>query len=247
MKKKILIVEDNEKLLQSLETLLEGQFQVLLAVDGSDGLQMARLHLPDLIISDIMMPLIDGYELTETLKKDDRTHHIPILLLTALNEDEKRITGYNHGADAYIAKPFKFNVLQARVHNLLRSRDHLRQVYDKSSPVNHDFNTKDPLLSHVESVLVGEFKFRDFSVPAIAEKVGIPPMKLERDIKRLTGMTPIKYINDYRLHCARELLLKGHKSVFEISHNLGFKSVSYFGKAYKEKYGVTPSKTASNA
>jgi len=247
MKKKILIVEDNEKLLQSIETLLEDQFDVLKAADGSDGIAMARLHKPDLIISDIMMPDTDGYELTDTLKKDDRTQHIPIILLTALGEDDKRIAGYNHGADAYISKPFKFKVLMARVHNLLRSRESLRHIYDKAAPVHHDFGTKDPLLSHVEAVLVGEFKFRNFTVPAIAEKIGVSPMKLERETKRLTGMTPIKYINDYRLHCAREMLLKKEKSIFEIAHHLGFKSVSYFGKAYKDKFGITPSKTSENA
>ena len=246
MQQKILVVEDNEKLLNSLNTLLEGQFTVVLARDGAEGIRLTRLESPDLIISDIMMPHTDGFELTNELKKDPRTKHIPILLLTALSEDEKQITGYEYGADSYMVKPFKFKILLARINNLLRNRENLREVYDKSAPLNHEYGTKDPLLSHVESVLVGHFKFRNFTIPSLAEKVGVSPMKLEREIKKLTGMTPIQYINDFRLTIAKDMLLQNERSIFEVAHTLGFKSVSYFGKAYKDKFGVTPSKTVSH-
>lgn len=244
MKKKILIVEDNEKLRKTIATLLEDYFEVLEAADGREGINKTRLQSPDLIISDIMMPDTNGYELVDELKANDKTKHIPIILLTALSEDERKIEGYNYGADDYVVKPFKFDVLLSRINNLLKSREELKKVYDKGAPIHHEFGVKDPLLSHMEALLVNHFRFRNFSIPEIAELMNMTPSKLEREIKRLTGMTPIKYLNDFRLTKAKHMLEKGEMSIFEVSYALGFKSMSYFGKAYKEKYGIAPSKTS---
>ena len=244
MKKKLLIVEDNEKLLATMVTLLEDHFEIVTATNGRDGIDRAKLDVPDIIISDIMMPEASGYELVDELKQNRSTRHIPVILLTALGEDERKIEGFNFGADDYIVKPFKFDILLSRINNLLHSREVLRNVYDKSAPIHHEFGVKDPLLSHMEALLVNHFKFRNFSIPEIAEMMNMTPSKLEREIKRLTGMTPIKYLNDFRLTKAKHMLEKGDKSIFEVSYALGFKSMSYFGKAYKEKYGIAPSKTA---
>lgn len=244
MKKKLLIVEDNLKLLNSMSALFEDYFDISEASNGVEGVEKARLHKPDIIISDIMMPEMNGYELVEELKSSDRTRHIPIILLTALGEDERKIEGYNFGADDYIVKPFKFDLLLSRVNNMLKTREQLRRIYDKSTPVNHEFGVKDPLLSHMEALLVNHFRFRNFTIPEIAEMMNMTTPKLEREIKKLTGMTPIQYVNDFRLHKAKDMLIQGEKSIFEVSHSLGFKSLSYFGKAYKEKFGVAPSKTA---
>ncbi len=243
MKKKLLLVEDNEKLLNSMSALFEDYFDIYEGKNGAAGIEKARLHMPDIIISDIMMPEVNGYDLVEELKGNDRTSHIPIILLTALGEDERIIEGYNYGADDYIVKPFKFDVLLSRVNNLIKSREQLKRIYDKSTPVHHEFGVKDPLLSHLEALLVNHFRFRNFSIPKIAELMNMSTPKLEREIKKLTGMTPIQYVNNFRLHKAKDLLQKDDKSVFEISHSLGFKSLSYFGKAYKEMFGVAPSKT----
>lgn len=242
--KKLLIVEDNEKLLNSMSALFEDYFEISTAINGLEGLEKARLHAPDIIISDIMMPEMNGYELTEELKGNDRTRHIPVILLTALSEDERKIEGYNYGADDYIVKPFKFDLLLSRVNNVLKTREQLKRIYDKSYPINHEFGVKDPLLSHIEALLVNHFRFRNFSIPQIAEMMNMSTPKLEREIKKITGMTPIQYVNDFRLHKAKDMLQQGDKSIFEVSHSLGFKSLSYFGKAYKEKFGVAPSKTA---
>lgn len=244
MKKKLLIVEDNLKLLNSMSALFEDYFDIHEGENGQEGLEKARLHLPDIIISDIMMPEMNGYELVEELKGNDRTKHIPIILLTALGEDERKIEGFNYGADDYIVKPFKFDVLLSRVNNVLKTRDQLKRIYDKSTPINHEFGVKDPLLSHLEALLVNHFRFRDFSIPLIAEMMNMTTPKLEREIKKLTGMTPIQYVNDFRLNKAKDMLKNGERSIFEVSHSLGFKSLSYFGKAYKEKFGVAPSKTS---
>ncbi len=241
--KKILIVEDNEKLRSTIVTLLEDHFEVSEAADGREGIDKARLHFPDLIISDIMMPHTNGYELVDELKANNKTRHIPIILLTALSEDEKMIEGYNFGADDYIVKPFKFDILLSRINNLLKTREELKKIYDKTPPIHHEFGVKDPLLSHMEALLVNHFKFRNFSIPEIADLMNMTPSKLEREVKRLTGMTPIKYLNDFRLAKAKSMLEKGEMSIFEVSYALGFKSMSYFGKAYKEKYGIAPSKT----
>ena len=242
--KKLLIVEDNEKLLNSMSALFEDYFEISTAINGLEGLEKARLHAPDIIISDIMMPEMNGYELTEELKGNDRTRHIPVILLTALSEDERKIEGYNYGADDYIVKPFKFDLLLSRVNNVLKTREQLKRIYDKSYPINHEFGVKDPLLSHIEALLVNHFRFRNFSIPQIAEMMNMSTPKLEREIKKITGMTPIQYVNDFRLHKAKDMLQQGDKSIFEVSHSLGFKSLSYFGKAYKEKFGVAASKTA---
>lgn len=244
MNKKLLIVEDNEKLRETIVTLLEDHYEVYQAANGREGIDKARVHSPDIVVSDIMMPETNGYELVDELKSNDRTKHIPIILLTALSEDEKKIEGYNFGADDYIVKPFKFDVLVSRLENLLKSREELRKIYNKSAPINHEFGVKDPLLSHMEALLVNHFKFRNFSIPEIAEMMNMTPSKLEREVKRLTGMTPIKYLNDFRLAKAKSMLEKGDMSIFEVSYALGFKSMSYFGKAYKEKYGIAPSKTS---
>lgn len=244
MSKKVLIVEDNEKLRETMMTLLEDHFTVYEAADGREGIKKARLELPDLVVSDIMMPDTNGYELVDELKENDKTRHIPIILLTALGEDEKVIEGYNFGADDYIVKPFKFDVLLSRIKNLLKSRDELRKVYDKGAPIHHEFGVKDPLLSHMEALLVNHFKFKNFTIPEIAELMNMTPSKLEREVKRLTGLTPIKYLNDFRLSKAKSMLEKAEMSIFEVSYALGFKSMSYFGKAYKEKYGIAPSKTS---
>lgn len=242
--KKILIAEDNEKLRTTIVTLLEDHFEVSEAADGREGIDKARLNFPDLIISDIMMPDTNGYELVDELKANSKTRHIPIILLTALSEDEKKIEGYNYGADDYIVKPFKFDVLLSRINNLLKTREDLQKIYDKNPPIHHEFGVKDPMLSHMEALLVNHFKFRNFSIPEIAELMNMTPSKLEREVKRMTGMTPIKYLNDFRLAKAKSMLEKGEMSIFEVSYALGFKSMSYFGKAYKEKYGIAPSKTS---
>lgn len=242
MKKKILVVEDNKKLLNSICALLEDDYQVFGEENGRDGISTTNLELPDLVISDIMMPEVNGYELVDELKKKDRTRHIPIILLTALGEDERKIEGYNYGADDYIVKPFKYDVLVSRIENLLKSRQDLREVFDTKSPINHEFGIKDTFLTHVDAILVNHYKFRDFSIPGIAELMNVTTSKLEREIKKLTGTTPIKYINDFRLNKAKHMLEQNDKSIFEISYTLGFKSVSYFGKAFKEKFGVAPSK-----
>ena len=244
MKKKLLIVEDNEKLLSSLSALLEDYYDVITANNGRDGIDSAKLNVPDIIISDIMMPEASGYELVQEVKAHDKTRHVPIILLTALGEDEKEIEGYDFGADDYIVKPFKLNVVLSRIENLLKQREMLKGVYDKSAPIHHQFGTKHPTLSHMEAIVVQHFKFKNFSIPEIASRMNITPSKLEREIKRLTGMTPIKYINDFRLSKAKDMLKSGDKSIFEVSYTLGFKSMSYFGKAYKEKFGIAPSKTS---
>lgn len=244
MKKKLLIVEDNVKLLSTMTALLEDSFDLYTAENGREGISSARLHIPDIVISDIMMPEASGYELVQELKSSDRTKHIPIILLTALGEDEKLIEGYDFGADDYIVKPFKLNVLLSRIENLLKQRTLLRNLFDKAMPIHHEFGVKHPILSHLESIIVNQYKFKNFSIPDVAHIMGLTTSKLEREMKRLTGMTPVKYINDFRLTKAKHLLSNGEKTIFEVSYMLGFKSMSYFGKAYKEKFGIAPSKTS---
>ena len=242
--RKILIAADNHTPLNSTSQLFDGNyFEIIRARKGFEAVTKARMHLPDIMVSDVILPELSGYELVKQIKENPRTKHIPIILLTPSGEDKRMIEAYENGADDCIAKPLNPDLLLARVDNIIKSREQLRWIYDRSTAVNHDFGVKDPLLTHLEALLVNHFRFRDFTIPEIAKHMNMSTPKLEREIKKLTGMTPIQYINDFRLHKAKAMLQEGERSIFEISHILGFKSLSYFGKAYKDKFGLAPSKT----
>lgn len=245
--KKILLVEDNESLLESMADLLEGDFEVITAVNGKIGLELAKAHQPDLIVSDIMMPEMDGYALVNRLKLNELTQEIPVILLTALGEEDNLVQGYDLGADDYIVKPFKSKVLISRIYNLLAARENLKKLYAKkqAEEVAPGYEVKDPTLALLESILVDRFRFRNVNIPDLARLMGITPSKLERDVKRLSGKTPLKYINDYRLEKAKYLLENTDMRVSDVSYTLGFKSLSYFGKCYRAKYGEAPSSVFS--
>lgn len=241
--KKILLVEDNESLLESMQDLLSEDFEVITALNGKEGLEKAKSELPDLVVSDIMMPEMDGYALVNRLKLNELTQEIPVILLTALGEEDNLVHGYDLGADDYVVKPFKSKVLIARIYNLLAARDNLRKIYAKrqAEETAPGYEVKDPTLALMESILVDRFRFRNVTIPELAKHMGITPSKLERDVKRLTDKTPLKYINDYRLEKAKYLLENSELRVSDVSYTLGFKSLSYFGKCYRAKYGEAPS------
>jgi DNA-binding response OmpR family regulator len=242
--KKVLLVEDNENLRMSLATLLAEDFSVTEAGDGEEGLRKALKDKPDIIVSDIMMPGMDGYELVAKLRRDPKTEDIPIILLTALGEEDNQIQGFELGADDYIVKPFKSRVLLTRIQNLLSQRDNLKKIYSRNNDgPEAQFQVKDPLLALVESLLVDKFRFKNVSIPDMATLMNMTPSKLEREIKRLTGMPPLRYINEYKLDKARYLIQNTDMKISEISYMLGFKSLSYFGKCYKAKFGEAPSST----
>ncbi len=241
MKKKILIVEDNKDLLESMEILLSEHFTVQTAIDGADGLEKLKEFRPDLIVSDIMMPRLDGFGLLKSIKEMSDLKNIPIILLTALGQDENLIMGYDKGADDYLVKPIRTQVLISRINNLLRKQEYLDKIYSTDLEIKTSLPVKDPILAMLDSLIIKKYKFKHFSIPDLADEMGLSYSKLENLVKEKAGMTPVKYINEIKLVKAKELLESTQMPIKEIAFHLGFKSLSYFGKCYKTKYGVTPS------
>ncbi len=240
----ILVVEDNKNLRESICNLLEDSFNVLSAEDGEQGIAKALEYVPDVVISDIMMPNVDGYQLLNTLKNNKKTSKVPVVLLTALGEEERELEGLNTGADDYIVKPFKATVLLARIRNLIRNRKSL--MIDIEGEMQKEmeaskFETKDPTLALLESLVADRFRFKNIPIPKIADEMNMTPSRLERYVKKNTGMSPNQYIRDYKLQKAKFMLDNDQMNVSHVSYKLGFNSLSYFGKCFKAKYGYSPS------
>ncbi len=242
----VLLIEDNADVAQYLRMALAGHYQCIYAADGRTGVDMAWAQIPDLIISDVMMPQMDGYEVCRTLKSDYRSNHIPIILLTAKVEYEDRITGLTQGADAYLAKPFAEEELLIRMEKLLDLRKQLQQRYsqtpllDRSPPIKTE-STKDPFLEKLELAILEHLDKENFGSEELAKVLFLSRSQLHRKIKALTGKSTSIYLRMTRLREAQKLLAKPHLSISEIAYRVGFKSPVYFSQIYKETFGVPPS------
>lgn len=241
MKKKVMIVEDNKDLLESMDMLLSEYFEVTPAVDGEDALEKLQDVKPDIIVSDIMMPRIDGYQLLKAIRENAEWKKIPIILLTALGQDENLIQGYELGADDYLVKPIRAQVLISRINNILKKQEFLSKIYSTDLDQKTALPVKDPILAMIDSLVIRKYQFKNFNIPDLASDMGMSYAKLETAVKEKAGLTPVKYINEIKLVKAKELLQNQDTPIKEIAFYLGFKSLSYFGKYYKNKYGSTPS------
>ncbi len=241
MKKKVMIVEDNKDLLESMDMLLSEYFEVTPAVDREDAVEKLQDVKPDIVVSDIMMPRMDGYQLLKAIKENPEWKRIPIILLTALGQDDNLIQGYELGADDYLVKPIRAQVLISRINNILRKQEFLSKIYSIDLDQKTALPVKDPALAMIDSLVVRKYKFKNFSIPDLAADMGMSYAKLETIVKEKAGLTPVKYINEIKLVKANELLQNQDTPIKEIAFYLGFKSLSYFGKCYKHKYGSTPS------
>ena len=241
MKKKVMIVEDNKDLLESMDMLLSEYCEVTPAVDGEDAVEKLQDVKPDIVVSDIMMPRMDGYQLLKAIKENPEWKRIPIILLTALGQDDNLIQGYELGADDYLVKPIRAQVLISRINNILRKQEFLSKIYSIDLDQKTALPVKDPALAMIDSLVVRKYKFKNFSIPDLAADMGMSYAKLETIVKEKAGLTPVKYINEIKLVKANELLQNQDTPIKEIAFYLGFKSLSYFGKCYKHKYGSTPS------
>lgn len=253
----LLAIDDNEDIRTLLVHLLGDDYNIISAVDGKDGLEKARQYVPDLILCDVMMPVMDGLECCRQLKKDVSTSHIPVLLLTARSLDEQRVEGYDSGADAYIAKPFGAELLKSRCRNLLLNRKRIKNIYAFDSSglaVADETKTRMPLATSdgVRTDIDNEF-YRKFigvvgqrladaklSVEAVAGEIGLSQSQLTRKIKALTGLTPVELIRNLRLAMARRMLRQTDKPVSEVAAACGFTSHAYFSKCYRDAYGASP-------
>lgn len=239
--KKVMLVEDNTDLLESMDMLLSGHYQVIPAVDGEDALEKLQDIQPDIIVSDIMMPKLDGYQLLRRGREMHDLKNVPFILLTALGQDENLIEGYDLGADEYLVKPVRAQVLISRINNLLRKQEYLNKIYSTDLEIKTSLPVKDPVLAMLDSLVIKKYRFKNFSIPQLADDMGMSYAKLESQVKDKAKLTPVKYINEIKLVKAKELLENTDMPIKEIAFHLGFKSLSYFGKCYKTKYGITPS------
>ena len=240
----VLIIEDNDDVRSYIKQHLDTTFQIMEAINGEEGIKNALDHLPDLIISDVMMPKKDGYEVCQTLKTDQRTSHIPIILLTAKAAQEEKLKGLETGADDYLIKPFNTKELEVRVRNLINSRIQLRQRFSENSAIDPQPISSNPVdnafLEKVISSVTTHFSDEKYSVEILANEVGMSKAHLNRKLKALTDLSANKFIQSYRLEKALLFLQQKKGNVSEIAFQTGFNSIAYFVKCFREKYGKTP-------
>jgi signal transduction histidine kinase/ligand-binding sensor domain-containing protein/DNA-binding response OmpR family regulator len=240
----ILVVEDNPDLREMIkENLLDNSF-VLEAENGVKGLKLAEETIPDLIISDIMMPEMDGYELSRKIKINEKTNHIPVILLTAKAATEDKLTGLETGADDYLIKPFNSEELKIRVKNLIKIRRQMREKYQSQMLVKPADvvvpSTQKVFLDKLTSIIEHNISNENFSVEMLCDEIGMSRAQLHRKIKAVTNQSTSEFIRNFRLQRASELLKQDAGNIAEISYRVGFNSQAYFTKTFQEVYGQTP-------
>lgn len=241
----ILVVDDSADMREYIRVALEPEYLVEEAANGEEGIQKARSMIPDLILSDIMMPVKDGNELCRTIKSEMNTSHVPVILLTAKASEENIIEGLETGADDYITKPFSTAILNARIKNLIDLRSQLQQNFKRElslRPVKTSVSTLDEeFLKELHTLLKKNIAEPDFNVEEMCKQLYMSGTTLYRKIQALCGMTPTEFIRSYRLKQAAQLLKSGFGSVTEVAFEVGFSSRAYFTKCFKEKFNQLPS------
>ncbi len=242
----LLVVEDNPDVRFFIAECVKRDYRITTAENGAVGIQKAIERIPDLIVSDVMMPEKDGFELCETLKNDERTSHIPIVLLTARADVESRIAGLKRGADDYLAKPFEPAELQVRLENLLKLRRRLQQRYagipDLPAPSQDpDLVLEDAFLQKIRDVVEAHLSETDFEMPQLERAMGMSRSQVFRKVKALTGASPSVLIRNIRLHKAKALLQDHSHTIAEIAYEVGFSTPAYFSTMFLEAFGKTPS------
>lgn len=249
IKPKVLLVEDETDLRNFIKSILNDEYEIVEADNGYAGYELAITHQPDFIISDIMMPRMDGIELLKKIRNDINTSHIPLILLTAKTNIESKLDGLNYGADDYIIKPFSVPYFKTRISNLIEQRKRLQMIFSKAISVTGiEYYPKPCLISNqdedimekVMTIIEGNMENVNFTVEELALTVGINRTTFQNKIKSLTGFSPVEFIRDIRLKRAAQLIAETSLLIKEISYMTGFTDTRYFGKCFKVKYGVTP-------
>jgi signal transduction histidine kinase/ligand-binding sensor domain-containing protein/DNA-binding response OmpR family regulator len=241
----LLLVEDNEDFRFYLKDNLKSHYAILEASNGKDGLSIVHDALPDLIVSDVMMPVMNGIEMCKFIKGDEKISHIPIILLTARITEEQKLEGFETGADDYITKPFNFEILQSRIKNLIHQRelfhkDFRKQIEVKGSAVNIT-SLDEKLIKNAIKLVEDNLSNADFSVEDLSSALNMSRVHLYKKLMSLTGKSPIEFIRVIRLQRAMQLLEKSQLTVSEVAYQVGFNSPKYFAKYFKEEYKVLPS------
>lgn len=241
----VLIVEDNEDFRFYLKDNLKAQYAILEAKNGRAGLELAISSIPDLIVSDIMMPEMNGIELCKCIKKDQRTSHIPLVMLTARSSEEQKIEGFGCGADDYVTKPFNFEILQSRMKNLIAQREIFRKNFQKRVEIRmadvEVTSLDEKLISKAIRIVEENMGEPDFSVERFSRELGMSRVHLYKKLLALTGKSPIEFIRTIRLQRAAQLLGKSQLSVSEIAYQVGFNNPKYFSKYFKDHFNMLPS------
>ena len=245
-KPEVLIIDDNIDIRTYLRSVLSEKYHVSEAADGKVGLELARKIVPDIVLSDIMMPVMDGLAFCQQLKTDKAISHIPVILLTARSLDEQRAEGYEHGADAYLSKPFSLRLLLSRIDNLIESRKKLNQTWSKGVEDDEIGNISNEIdksfLKQLRKIIQENLANSDLSVEQIGDEIGLSRVQLYRKVKALTGYSPVEIVRKARLTRARHLLQTTERTVSEVAYAVGFSTPSYFSKCYKDEFGENPKK-----
>lgn len=246
----LLIIDDNSDMRTYIHTILESDYNIIEAANGKQGVALANKYLPDIIICDMMMPVMDGLECCQILKSEMRTSHIPVLMLTACSFDEQRAASYENGADGFIGKPFDSQVLCSRIHSLLDNRKRIKDFLSESQPTETGPDTK--AVSDLDKDFIHQFMQivqkqiadSNLSVETISAQMGLSRVQFYRKVKSLTNYSPVELIRITRLKKAQMLLSSETKlTVAEVSYRVGFSSPSYFTKCYKEYFNESPTAT----
>lgn len=252
----VLVVDDNEDIRSMLKELLAGEYNVISASNGKEGIRLAARYVPDVVVCDVMMPVMDGLECCRHIKEEVSTSHVPVLMLTACAMDEQRAAGYESGADGYLSKPFNSAVLRSRIESLITNRRRIRNLWSKEGSRSEGDLDKPVAVTKENRVapkdVENEFYSRflelveqemgnpEMNVDQLASEMGLGRSQFYRKIKALTNYSPVELIRNLRLKRARHLLTTTDKSISEIAYEVGFSTPAYFSKCYREAFGETP-------
>ncbi len=240
----VLIIEDNRDLREFLKESLSDNYHVFEADNGKTGLSIAFARIPDIIVTDIIMPDLDGIEVCRKIRQDERTSHIPVIILTAKTTSENKIEGLTTGADDYLSKPFEINELKVRISNLLAQRARLRLKYGLIGEIGENEAAADTLdssfMKKVNQIIAENIRNFDFDVGVLQEKLGMSRINLYRKLKALTGQTPVSVIHQFRMKVAARMVREKRGNLAEISLSIGISNPSYFSRIFREFYGVSP-------
>jgi len=253
----ILVIDDNSDIRKLVRELLADTYDMIEAADGKEGIRLASKYVPDLVVCDVMMPVMDGLECCRRIKEEISTSHIPVLMLTACSMDEQRIQGYESGADGYLSKPFNSKMLTMRCANLIENRKRIRNVLDPAAGLNPSATSAEassqtpsrPLPGDIDNEFYARFSKLvndqmgnpDLNVNMLAEEMGIGRSQFYRKLKALTNYSPVELLRKLRLAKARELLSTTDRTISEIAYEVGFSAPAYFTRVFRESYGEAPS------
>jgi YesN/AraC family two-component response regulator len=245
----LLVIEDNIDLVAFLKSKLSNEYTVY-SSDGSDALEKALEIVPDIIICDINLIDKDGYEISKELKKDLRSSHIPIIILTAQSNKESMLRGLQSGVDQYLTKPFSLSILKQSISSLLFNREKLRYYYTNNiyrvEPESKFGNQEQSFITKMNDIIKKNVEDPKFSVEDLADKLGVSRVQLYRKVKAIIGINISDHINNVKLEKAAELLKSNNMNISEIAYSLGFSSPNYFSTAFKNKFGISPKEYKSS-